>query len=104
MEKIENNQKIKEIIMYPETFTICEIGGDFYKNNLEIKFIPDKYYPDYMKVQEWIIKNIDGKKLNIEDVVDSIYNYLIEHYTPKNLKIIDRVTYCKTHFDVTVIK
>lgn len=104
MTKIENKQDINLIIMKPDAYCRCEIGGDFYRNSLEISFLPDNYYPDYTEVQEWIMQNVDGKTLNIEDVVELIYNFLMETYQPIDLEIKNEVKGCRTHFDVTVIK
>lgn len=104
MTKIENKQNIRQIIMKPIAYTKCVIGQDWYKNELEILFIPDNCYPDYMDVNEWIMTNIDGNELNIEDVIDIIYNFLLETYHPKELHITDNIVGCKTHFDVIVKK
>ena len=102
--RIENRQKIARIVMKPDAYTICEIGGDMYKSRLEIVFIPDKCYPDYMQVQEWILKEIDGKTLNIEDVVDIVYRKLKEEFSPTAMKITSYIENCRTHFDVIVTK
>lgn len=104
MEKVPNTQKIRRITMKPTAITQCDIGGDWYKNEIEIEFFPDECYPDYMVVQKWIMDNIDGKRLNIEDVVDQIYKYLDETYSPSGLFIRDIVTGNKVHFDVIVEK
>jgi hypothetical protein len=101
---IANEQNINKIIMKPTAITLCDIGNDWYKNNLEIHFEPDKYYPDYMKVEKWIMEKIDGERLNIEEVVNNVYEMLMRTYKPHKLKIIDVVTGNKVHFDVTVIK
>jgi hypothetical protein len=50
------------------------------------------------------MKEIDGKELNIEDVVDIIYNMLQSNYKPKSLTVTDYIENCKTHFDVVVTK
>lgn len=104
MNGIENTQSITEIVMKPTAITKCEIGQDWYTNRFEIYFYPLKEYPDYMIVNEWIMKNIDGKELNIEDVVDLIYRYLEETYQPRALRVRNHVEGCKTHFDVIVEK
>lgn len=104
MNKIENKQKINLIIMQPDAFNVCELGGDYYKNELTISFMPDSYYPDYTEVQTWIMENIDGKVKNIEDVVNEIYNFLMETYQPRELEVSDHIIGCRTHFNVTVIK
>ncbi len=104
MTKIKNIQEIAEIIMKPIAYTKCAIGQDWYKNELEIIFNPNDCYPDYMEINEWIMTEIDGKEFNIENVVDMIYNFLMKTYQPDNLKVIDRIIGCKTHFDVIVEK
>lgn len=104
MNKISNTQSIKEIVMKPTAYTKCVIGQDWYKNKLEITFIPKLYYPDYMEVNAWIMENIDGKELNIEDVVAKIYAFLMDNYSPTALQVVDNIEDCKTHFDVTVMK
>lgn len=104
MTKIENKQGISLIIMKPVAYTKCAIGQDWYKNSIEITFSPNNCYPDYMEVNEWVMKEIDGKELNIEDVVDLIYNHIKNEYNPIDLEVRDNIIGCKTHFDVVVIK
>lgn len=104
MEKLKNTQGISMIIMHPVAYTKCQIGQDWYKNEFEISFAPGDIYPDYMEVKDWIMENIDGKELNIEDVVDKIYSFIQDEYAPKDLEVTDDIKGCKTHFDVTVIK
>lgn len=104
MTKIKNEQRIGRIAMYPIAYTKCVIGGDWYKNELEIEFVPADCYPDYMDVNDYIMQEIDGQELNIEDVVDKVYQYLQVNYEPQSLVVIDHIKGCKTHFDVDVIK
>lgn len=104
MTKIKNTQDIKKIIMKPKAYTVCDIGGDMYKSELTIVFVPDLYYPDYMEIQRWIQENVDGKRLNIEDVVQVIYKLLIDEYDPVHVEITNSIKGCSTHFDVEVIK
>ena len=104
MNKIKNTQKIAMITMNPTACTLCAIGQDWFKNELEIIFMPGDCYPDYMEVEDWIMKNIDGKELNIEDVVQKIYDFIAETYQPKDLTVTDNVSGCKSHFNVSVTK
>lgn len=101
---IENTQKISKIVMKPWTIFKCQLGQDWFKNDLVIEFEPDKYYPDYMDVVNYIMTEIDGKEMNIEDMLDILYGWLMDTYSPKSLSITDNVVDSKTHFDVTVIK
>lgn len=101
---IKNSEKIKKITMKPTAITLCKIGQDWYKHELIIEFCPDAYYPDYMEEEAWIMEHVDGKELNIEEVVDVIYGHLTEVYMPKELHIIDRIIGNKVHFNVIVEK
>lgn len=100
---IKNNENITRIVMFPTAITLCDIGGDWYNNELSIEFFPKDFYPDYMEVQKWIMNNIDGKRLNIEQVVEQVYNYMLT-YSPQNVHVRDKVTGNKVHFDVIVEK
>lgn len=104
MKKIPNTQDIGMIIMKPVTFAVCEIGGDMYENRLEITFCPSGSYPDYSEFQQWIMDNVDGETMNIEDVVGKIYKKLQDEFEPLHLEVRTDVKNCRTHFDVTVIK
>lgn len=103
MMKLNNSECIKQIIMRPVAYTKCRIGGDWYKNELVIKFVPEDFYPDYMEVNRFIMDHIDGKELNIEEVVALVRDMLYNEYNPKRVVVVDHVRGCKTHFDVTVI-
>lgn len=103
MDGIKNTQDITSIVMKPVSINKCEIGQDWYKNELEVEFTPHDKYPDYTEVYEFVMREIDGKELNIEDVVDILYKHLLE-YSPLYLKVTSHVRGCKTHFDVDVSK
>ena len=104
MKRIKNEQEIKKITMCPTAYTKCVIGQDWYKNELEIDFVPDLWYPDYIEVDQWIMEEIDGHEFNIEDVVDMIYKKLNVEFYPKSIKVTNHIKGCKTHFDVIVSK
>lgn len=103
LNRIPNTQGIREIYLYPVAITKCELGGDWYTNQMEIRFVPRECYPDYTEVRTWIQNNIDGKTLNIEDVVAEVRKFLVREYKPYMLTIKDHITGCATHFDVDVI-
>lgn len=104
MTQIPNKEKIQQIIMKPTCITKCKIGQDWFTNNLEITFIPNDCYPDYIEVQYWIMKNIDGQELNIEEVVQIVEDFFRINYNPTSVEVKDHVVGNKVHFDVDVIK
>lgn len=103
MNKIPNKENIKLIQMHPKATCFCNIGQDWYLNEFTIHFYPGAFYPDYMEVESWINKNIEGQNLNIEEAINKIYNFL-KLYEPDGLEVISNVNDCKTHFNVMVKK
>lgn len=101
MNKLSNIEKVHEIIMKPTACVKCQIGQDWYQCHFEAIFIPGEYYPDYMEVQDYIMREIDGKELNIEQAAIMLKEYLLK-YEPQEVKIINHITGCKSHFDVDV--
>lgn len=101
MNFIENIENVTSIIMKPIACVKCKIGQDWYQCNFEVEFIPDISYPDYIEVQKFIMDNIDGTELNIEQASKMLYDFLLQ-YHPKKMKVINRITGCKSHFDVIV--
>lgn len=100
--KLQNVEKVKKITMYPVAHTLCAIGQDFYKYEFEVEFIVGNYYPDYMDVEKWVMENLDGKELNIEQGMRLFYDWLVASYEPKGLNLIANVKDAKTHFAVKV--
>lgn len=103
MKLLENKEDIDRIVMRPTAIVKCQIGQDWYNNQLEIIFVPSEYYPDYIEVQNWIMENVDGKEMNIEEVVDEVYKHMMI-YKPAHLCVHDIVEGNKVHFNVEVTK
>lgn len=103
MNKIPNNERVSKICMKPIAYTKCRIGQDWFLNEFEAVFFPDRFYPDYIEVEKFIAENIEGKEMNIEETARCLCNFLMK-YDPKEVYVIDHIRNCKTHFcvDVTV--
>jgi hypothetical protein len=101
--KLENKEKVRLITMYPVAHTLCAIGQDFYKYEFKIDFVVGRYYPDYMDVEKWVMNNLDGKELNIEQGMRLFYDWLVESYEPLDLTMLATVKDAKTHFAVEVV-
>lgn len=101
MTKIENKEGVKEITLRPVAFVKCKIGQDWYKCEFEAVFIPGPFYPDYMEVNAFVMSEIDGQEMNIEEAAKVLYEHLMQ-YKPKELKVVNHIHGCKTHFDVDV--
>lgn len=101
MTRIENKENVTKIIMKPTAISKCKIGQDWYKMAFEIEFVPDKFYPDYMEVNAFVMDNIDGKELNIEEAAKMLFD-MLKGYNPRFLQVTNHIAGCKTHFDVDV--
>lgn len=101
MNRIENKENVSKIVMKPTAISKCKIGQDWYKMAFEIEFIPRDFYPDYIEVNDFVMKEIDGKELNIEEAAKMLYE-MLSAYEPRSLKVTNHITGCKTHFDVDV--
>ena len=101
MTKLSNTQQIKRITMHPQAACKCVLGGDWYTINFDIEFIPNDSYPDYMEVQDFVQRHIDGESLNIEDAVAILRDMLIGFY-PHGVSVTAKIVNAKTHFNVEV--
>lgn len=102
MEKIPNKEGVAAITMKPTAYVKCKIGQDWYKCEFEAEFNPNECYPDYMEVNRFVMDNIDGREMNIEEATRVLYEYLLK-YEPHNLNVTNHIRGCKTHFDVDVL-
>lgn len=101
MNKIENKEKVTRIVMKPTAVAKCKIGQDWYKMAFEAEFIPGDCYPDYIEVNDFVMNELDGKELNIEEAASMLYEMLMA-YKPRFLQVTNHIKGCKTHFDVDV--
>lgn len=101
MTEIKNNENVTEIVMKPTAYTKCKIGQDWYRCEFDVVFIPGDCYPDYMEVNSFIMQNIDGHELNIEEAARMLYD-MLKKYNPRGLRVTNYIRDCKTHFDVDV--
>lgn len=85
MASFENKYNISNIKMSKKIHNLCTIGQDWFTNNLEITFIPDKIIPDYIIVDD-MIQQYEGKELVIEEVVSGIIEDL-KQFKPKYIKV-----------------
>lgn len=89
MSRFDNNYNITKIKMTKRIHNLCTIGQDWFTNNLEIEFIPNRIIPDYIEVDN-MIQSFEGKELVIEEVVNGILSEL-KDYDPLYIKVVSKV-------------
>ena len=98
---INNTQSITTIEADKRISLYCPIGKDYYTADIHIKFIPDKYYMDYIDLDVFI-NELSGKHLTIEDACNEIYNELQKYKPSKTSVTIE--AFSNTHLNVKVTK
>lgn len=98
---ISNKQKITLIEANKRISLYCPIGKDYYTADVLMKFAPDKYYMDYIKLDEFL-NRLSGLSYTIEEATEQIYNEL-QSYKPFSSSVIIKA-YSNTHLNVTVTK
>lgn len=100
--RLGNVEQVRKIVMRPTACVKCQIGQDWYKCAFEVTFVPNRLYPDYIEVGEFIEEEIDGHEMNIEQAAKVLRDFLLNVYEPKEVCVCNHVTGCKSHFDVDV--
>lgn len=98
---ISNTQSISFIEADKRISLYCPLGKDYYTADVLIKFVPDKYYMDYIDLDNFI-NGLSGSKLTIEDAVDAIYQEL-QRYKPLQANVMIEA-FSNTHLHAKVTK
>ena len=98
---IENTQYITAIEADKRICLYCPIGKDYYTAVVNIKFIPNEYYMDYIKLDQFL-NRLSGLSLTIEDATRDIYDEL-QSYRPSKAKVMIEA-FSNTHLHVKVTK
>lgn len=101
MAAFENRQGITKISFKFDLRNFCPLGDDWYVNHITAEFRPLHTIPDYVFLEDEI-RELDGKSLIIEDVVNNIYN-ILDGYGVGSLRVVSYVNDAK-HMPVTVEK
>lgn len=65
--KIPNTPKATFVRYSPEASPICPIGNDTLEGYFIIAYYPDGYLLEYMEFEEWLSKEVTGKRLTVEE-------------------------------------
>jgi hypothetical protein len=101
MAMFQNAQGITRIAFQARTHNFCPIGKAHYTNTLTVEMVPNNVIPDYDEVEK-DMKALDGENLIIEDVVEKVFENLIQ-YGPKKLTVASKAE-GNGHFPVIVEK
>lgn len=98
---IENAQKVNLIESDKQICLYCPIGKDYYTAVVNIEFVPNGYYMDYIDLDRYL-NRLSGLSLTIEDAARDIYDEL-QIYKPLKTKVTIEA-FSNTHLHVKVTK
>ena len=102
MASFANSQGITQIKFTHDIQCFCPLGNDWYTNHVTVEFEPTSIIPDYCEIDDFT-RSLGGESLIIEDVVNTIYDYMNKSYKPNMLRVTSYVDDAK-HMPVTVVK
>lgn len=98
---IANTQRVDLIEADKRICLYCPIGKDYYTAVVNIKFIPNEYYMDYIDLDQYL-NRLSGLSLTIEDAASDIYDEL-QSYKPAKAEVTIEA-FSNTHLHVKVTK
>lgn len=98
---VKNKYGIRNITVDAQAKCYCPLGNDWYTNQFRIDMDVAEDIPDYVKLDEWVAKNINGKSMIIEEATATLYQHIVNEYKPYSCSISSYVDDA-THGTVTV--
>lgn len=101
MKKIENQEKIDSITFTRNVQPFCPLGDDYYTAEVQVTFMPNQFYPDYIELDK-AIQDLGGKSLTIEQLAEKVFD-IMQEFEPETL-LVTITADSNRHFPVTVSK
>ena len=79
----------------------CPLGSNYYRATISVKMELGEYIVDFLDLEDYFKKELNGKSLTSEDLVIEIFNHLDENYKPMHLSV---TSHSDSHFEIDVIK
>lgn len=102
MDKFKNKQGITQITMHKDVKLFCPMGQDWYTAEICINLTPGEWIMDYCDI-DLFIDSLEGDNLIIEDLIETIFDYIDEECCPTWLRVEAEVNNA-AHMPVVVAK
>lgn len=100
MRTYENKGIDKMNFTVPVT-VFCPLGPNYYRAVLTVKMELGEVIADFLDLENYFKKELNGKHLTSENLVIEVFNYLDEIYKPMHLSV---SSHSDSHFDIDIIK
>lgn len=79
---IENRYKVRKLIYKACAHVYCPLGKDWGVVDITAEIFPSEYLPDYLDIDEYIKKEIEGSEHITEEVGYMVYDFIVEQIKP----------------------
>lgn len=100
MRTYENMGVNRMNISVPVT-VFCPLGPNYYRAEVDIEMELNKVIVDFIDLENYFKKELNGKDLTTEELTVEIFNTLDEIYKPIHLKV---TSHSNSHFELSITK
>lgn len=95
------NKGINKMNFEVPVTVFCPLGPNYYRANIKVEMELGNFIVDFLDLEEYFKKTLNGKELTTEDLVIEVFNTLNETYKPMHLLV---SSHSDSHFPIDVIK
>lgn len=95
------NKGINEMYFTVPVTPFCPLGPNYYRALVEVSIELKDTIVDFLDLEDYFKKELNGKSLTTEDLTIEVFNKLNEVYKPMHLKV---TSHSNSHFDLSVTK
>lgn len=95
------NKGVNELNFTVPVTVYCPLGPNYYRAEVEVKMELGEVIVDFLDLEDYFKKELNGKHLTTEDLTIEIFNTLDEIYKPKHLRV---ASHSNSHFELEIVK
>ena len=100
MRTYENKGVNKMSFSVPVT-PFCPLGPNYYRAQVDVELELNEVIVDFLDLEDYFKKELNGKKLTTEDLTIEVFNTLDKLYKPMHLKV---TSHSNSHFELEITK
>jgi hypothetical protein len=95
------NKGVNELNFTVPVTAFCPLGPNYYRAMVDVKIELGDKIVDFLDLEDYFKKELNGKPLTTEDLTIEIFNKLNDTYNPKHLRV---ASHSNSHFELEVVK
>lgn len=101
MRTYSNDNGINRMEFVVPVTVFCPLGPNYYRAKVTCELTLDEKIVDFLDLEEYFKKELNGKELTTEQLCDEVYQTLSDAYKPYHIKV---VVESDSHFIIRTIK